>query len=371
MKTLEKPIRLEPVINNPKMPQNRYFPTEMLGKGGMGVVFRGIDKVLNREVAIKKLMRKTAPGSLKKTAVLPREAKLLAKLNHPNIVTVHDVYQEQGSDSIFIVMELLNGKTLEEISRSGQFGMSQLAELVTQTQEALLAANEANLIHGDLKPQNIMSTELANGSIQYKLLDFDQARITGQENIPTETHRPSGSIYFMAPERFEGSPSSRASDTYAMGCIYYYMLTGQFPCQGQTTVEVMAAHLRGEMTPLSELRPDIPSWVGKWIKWVMTRDPKSRPQSPLAVHQSFQELIRRYGSVPEKLIGFPTQQKPAQNEQWYVARGNQVGGPHTWEAVQGFMQRGELHAEDMIKSNSMNQWEKLDTFTESTLQNAG
>lgn len=366
MKTLEKPIRLEPVLECPEKPQNRYVATEILGKGGKGVVFHGIDKVLNREVAIKKIAGVESADGNEIAKSLPSEAQILAALNHPNIVTVYDVHQNKGD--VFIVMELLAGKTLDQLS---QFGISELHDLVMQTQEALLAANKAGLLHGDLKPQNIMQTQLNGGRAQYKLLDFDQARVIGRELDYTDQLGTCGSVHFMAPERFEGTATSRASDTYAMGCIYYYMLTGQFPCQGETSVEVMAAHLRGDITPLNELRPDLPAWVGQWIAWMMTRDPNSRPQSPLAISESFQELMQRYSSVPEKLIGFPSQQKPTQNEQWYVARGNQVGGPHTWEAVQGFIQRGELVGDDMVKSTAMPEWARIDEVSKTSLKNAG
>ena len=363
MTTLEKPIRLEPIIDRQLKSQSRYVTTELIGKGGMGSVFRGIDNTLNREVAIKKLPKEKSLNSKLKGNTLPHEAKILATLNHPNIVTVYDINQDE--DEIYIVMELLSGSTLQEVSKYGQFEMTQLADLVTQTQDALLAANIAGLIHGDLKPQNIMRSQRHNNSYQYKLLDFDQARIIGHGSDSITNNDTSGSIYFMAPERFEGTAPSHTSDIYAMGCIYYYMLTGQHPCQGETTIEVMASHLRGDITPLETLRPDLPKWVSQWISWLMTRDPNSRPQSPLAVAQSFQELMKRYSSVPEQMINFPQQEK------WYVSRDGQVGGPHTWESLQSYYQNGHLVGQDMVKSASMEKWAQLETVSNPTYQNAG
>lgn len=365
MKTLEKAIRLKPVLECPEKPENRYVATELLGKGGMGMVFRGVDKMLNREVAIKKITAARRPDGQTTETALPSEAQKLASLNHPNIVTVYDVHRNK--DNVFIVMELLNGKTLDQL---GQFSLGDLQELVMQAQDAVFAANQAGLLHGDLKPQNIMRTQLSGGRVQYKLLDFDQARVIGRDLDYTDQLGTCGSIHFMAPERFEGTATSKASDTYAMGCIYYYMLTGQFPCQGETSVEVMAAHLRGDFTPLTELRPDLPAWVGQWIAWLMSRNPGDRPQSALAVSESFQELARRFGPVPEKLIGFPAP-RPVEDERWYVARGNQVGGPHTWEALQEFIARGELIGEDMVKSTAMTGWARLDQLAGPAYQNAG
>lgn len=370
MKTLEKTIRLEPVLPRSEATQSRYVINEnaILGEGGMGVVYRGLDTELDREVAIKRLRPKESGCDATFPDALKHEAQLLASLNHPNIVTVYDVYQDKGE--VFIVMELLEGNTLESITQNTRLEMEAFSELVLQTQDALCSANEAGILHGDLKPQNIIQTRLGSGRKQYKLLDFDQARLIGREMRLTGQQSTCGSIYFMAPERFEGTAPTQASDIYAMGCVYYYVLTGTFPCQGNNPVEVMASHLRNDITPLSELRPDLPEWLGQWIEWLLARDPKNRPQSALAVSTSFKELLNQFSMVPEKVIGVSPSDVKNDNA-WHVARGNQVGGPHTWETVQAFLDSGALTTDDLIKNTTMPQWVNISTLTECLFKNAG
>lgn len=379
MKTTESPIRLEPqlpprrLVASPatpskKQPQTRYTIQETLGKGGLGVVTRGHDNRLNRAVAIKRLNPKPASAAAGDQNLL-HEAHMLASLNHPNIVSIYDVYEEENT--ICLVMELLEGGTLQDFIDHSPIDINQFSELVQQTQEALLAAHSAGIVHGDIKPQNILRKEGPYGRDIYKLLDFDQARLTGTDKAAGLTHSTCGSIYFMAPERFEGTQPTYTSDTYAMGCVYYFALTGQLPIQGETSVEVMAAHLRSDIIPLQELRPDLPEWVGQWVHWLMARKPSERPQSPRAVKESFRELMRRFSSIPDKIIGNIPEEAPIVEEKWLVARDNQIGGPHTWETVQGFLNTNALQTTDLIKSESMSQWARIGDFIGQRLQNAG
>lgn len=378
MKTLEKVIQLKPVLPSSKprttLPrskttQSRYVinENEVLGEGGMGMVYRGFDTDLGRNVAIKRLHPKKSPNAAP-SDTLNDEAQLLASLNHPNIVTVYDVYQDKGG--VCIVMELLEGDTLDKLVKTSRFEMDAFSDLVLQTQDALLTANETGILHGDLKPQNIIQTNFGSGRKQYKLLDFDQARLIARDTCDRQ-QSTYGSIHFMAPERFEGSSPTRTSDIYAMGCVYYYVLTGTFPCQGNNSVEVMASHLRNDITPLCELRPDLPEWLSQWIGWLLSREPKDRPQSSLAVSMSFKELLQRFNTVPKKVIGSMPQPNLNHDDAWYVSRENQVGGPHTWETVQKFLRSGALTTNDLIKSNLMPQWVNIATLTESHFENAG
>ena len=378
MKTSELPIRLEPelpqasrIVSTPKRkkpaPQTRYKELGTLGKGGLGLVSRALDLKLNREVAIKRLHPNPSSSTAGAENLL-HEARMLASVNHPNIVSIYDVYEEE--DGVCIVMELLGGNTLEKSIENAPFSVTQLSELVVQTQDALLAAHSAGIVHGDIKPQNIHQVDDTDGRMCYKLLDFDQARLTGADNALGKSHSTCGSIYFMAPERFEGCAPTYASDTYAMGCVYYLALTGEFPIQGETTVEIMAAHLRNDITPLEKLRPDLPEWVGKWIHWLMARKASERPQSPRAVKESFLELTRRFSSIPEDVIQTPTDPEPIE-EKWYVARGSQIGGPHTWETIQGFLNADALKTTDLIKSDTSKQWTHIGDLIDQRMQNAG
>ncbi|MFK7909877.1 MAG: protein kinase [Akkermansiaceae bacterium] len=379
MKTLVKPIRLEPrlpaVKTKKSNAQPRYTILETLGEGGLGVVNRAHDTKLDREVAIKRL-RQGQTNMPVSPSSLSREALMLASLNHPNIVSVYDVYEE--NDEVCIVMELLDGVTLDRVLDASKMGMEEFNELVQQTQEALLAAYSKDIIHGDIKPQNIIKVEKVYGQDQYKLLDFDQARLVGSKAPLESSHSTCGSIFFMAPERFEGTEPNHGSDTYAMGSIYYYALTGQFPCQGSTSVEIMAAHLRSDIIPLNKLRPDLPEWLCQWIHWLMARNPADRPQSPRAVKESYTELIKRFSSLPDRFIDVPEERNETtidnskiEEPRWHVARDNKVGGPHTWETIQKFIKADLLKTTDLIKNDSMSKWSKIGDLLAERLQSVG
>ncbi|BDS07968.1 hypothetical protein NT6N_30080 [Oceaniferula spumae] len=275
--------------------QTRYSLGQQINEGGTGAVFLAQDTELGRDVAIKRLKHNSNDTATLFPDTLRREARVLASLNHPNIVTIHDVYRDEGE--ICVVMELLNGETMNEVAQRSSLDLEDLAELVQQSQDALLAAHENDIVHGDLKPENIMRIHSGNGRPQYKLLDFEQARLTDlsqrTDQILLSTY---GSPHFMAPERFEGTPPTRAADIYAMGCVYYHALTGTLPFQGSTPVEVMYSHLNHIVTPLCELRPDLPAWVGQWIDWQLTRNPSDRPRSSLAVSESFRELKQQFNT---------------------------------------------------------------------------
>lgn len=373
MTTLEKTIRLKPSLPKAE-PQteatpSRYTTLETLGKGGLGVVSRGHDTKLDREVAIKRLLPGSA-GTTVSPKTLLQEALMLASVNHPNIVSIYDVYEE--NDEVCIVMELLEGKTLDRVIDSNKLSLDEFSDLVRQTQDALLAASSEGIIHGDIKPQNIIQVKKEDGGPHYKLLDFDQARLSSSKPLLQSNHSTCGSIFFMAPERFEGTAPSHASDTYAMGCVYYLALSGQLPCGGNTPVEIMAAHLRNDITPLGELRPDLPEWLCQWVHWLIARKATERPQSPRAVKDSYAELTSRFSSVPNKFINVPESATPkvsADDKLWQVARGNQIGGPHTWETVQGFLKTKALKTTDLIKNDTI-PWIRIGELMETKMQNA-
>lgn len=261
--------------------EERYEIRGKIGQGGIGAVYRGYDTRMNREVAIKRIS--TAPGdpSLQEesTRQLIKEAGALASLQHPHIVTVYDVGTDE--DGPYVVMELISGKTLDELIEHAPLTWPDFRELAMQTQEALIAAQELDLIHSDLKPSNLMLTWLPSGKFQVKIVDFGLATLTqSQSKEELETlEAVFGSIFFMAPEQFERQPLDARSDLYSMGCVYYQALTGIYPFSGETAAEVMGAHLHHTVKPLQELRSDIPIWACDWIMWQINRLPEHRPES--------------------------------------------------------------------------------------------
>lgn len=259
---------------------SRYEIREQIGKGGLGAVYKAFDTQLQREVAMKRVLSpdQATEDEVKEAAgKLIAEAQTLSSLNHPNIITVFDVGQdEQGG---FVVMELLKGETLDETIERGVLTQDDFTEVVYQTMEALIAAQASNVIHRDIKPTNIMVIWQASGKFQLKILDFGLAKFSKSPSVQTMDQEDSvlGSIFFMAPEQFERGELDARTDLYQMGCVYYNALTGQYPFNGETAPQVMNAHLQHKVIPLDQVRPDLPPAICQWVMWLINRDIDHRP----------------------------------------------------------------------------------------------
>lgn len=259
--------------------EQRYEIRGTLGKGGIGAVYRAFDRHLKREVALKRI---TPDGDAEDReaaiAQITREAATLSSLQHPHVVTVYDVGTD--GDGPFVVMELLTGKSLEDLVERGPLTWQDFRELALQTQEALIAAHDLDLLHLDIKPGNLVLTWLPSGKFQAKLVDFGLAKFAPQPTLQDIEKGDSvyGSIFFMAPEQFERRHLDVRTDLYAMGCVYYHALTGNHPFAGASGHEVMQAHLEHRVVPLPEVRADIPRWASDWVMWHINRAPEERPR---------------------------------------------------------------------------------------------
>lgn len=262
------------------MLEERYELRTRIGQGGLGTVYRGYDSKMKREVAIKRIS-KGNPDSLPKDAheQLLKEASTLSSLQHPNVVTVYDF--ETDDDGPCVVMELISGRVLNEIIDRASLTWHDFRELTMQSQEALIAAQELELVHGDLKPGNIMLDWLPSGKFQVKVVDFGQAVFTKAHSADSveELETVFGTVHFMPPEQFAKAPLDKRSDMYSIGCVYYQALTSRFPFNGRTGREVTKAHIDHSVVPLHDLRKDIPRWACDWVMWHISRKPEERPQS--------------------------------------------------------------------------------------------
>jgi serine/threonine protein kinase len=271
--------------------EERYEIRGKIGQGGLGAVYRGYDTRMSREVAIKRISVISNDPSLQEesTRQLIKEAGALASLQHPHIVTVYDVGSDE--DGPYVVMELISGKTLDELIERAPLTWPDFRELAIQTLEALIAAQELGLIHSDIKPSNLMLTWLPSGKFQMKIVDFGLATLNQSQSLEElqQIEAVFGSIFFMAPEQFERVPLDARVDIYAMGCVYYQALTGTYPFRGETGNDVMIAHLHHQVIPIQEIRADIPVWACDWIMWMINRMPADRPESARdALHVFFQ-----------------------------------------------------------------------------------
>ena len=256
----------------------RYEFLSPIAEGGLGTVFKARDRQLGREVAIKRIRADQAGAAGATVAALIREAGHQSMLQHPNIVAVHEAgVDDEGG---FIVMELVQGETLEDAIMRAALNAADFDALVRQTLAGVSAAHAAGIIHLDLKPENLMLTHPAGGGMQVKILDFGLATTVLEGG--TQPAALLGSVYFMAPEQFERAGVDVRTDLYALGCLYYYALTQKYPFDGETKPQVVVAHRYHRVDPLAAQRPDLPKATIRWVEWLISRQPADRPASAVA-----------------------------------------------------------------------------------------
>ncbi|WP_395748743.1 serine/threonine-protein kinase [Prosthecobacter sp.] len=264
---------------------DRYELLAPIAEGGLGTVFRALDRQMGREVAVKRLLPATAGNSAAALDALLHEARRQSALHHPSIVSVI----EAGTDSqgAFIAMELVHGETLEARLTRSALTLAEFHDLVLQTLAALDAAHSAGVIHLDLKPENLMLAHHPDGGIHVKILDFGLARDLENTALEPTPSPVQGSIFFMAPEQFQRAPVDVRTDIYSLGCLFYYAWAHQPPFAGETKPQVMVSHLYHRTTPLSQVRPGLPERTVRWIEWLTSRHPADRPASVAAALQAF------------------------------------------------------------------------------------
>lgn len=273
---------------------DRYEIRAKVGQGGIGSVHRAYDHKLKREVAIKRILTSEDDPDLAEEATkqMIAEARALASLQHPHIVTILDVGTDE--EGPYVVMELLTGNTLDELIEKSPLTWEDCKEVITQSLEALIAAQELGMIHSDLKPPNIMLTWLPSGKFQVKILDFGLAVLIQSQSQEEIENMESvfGSIFFMPPEQFERQTLDERSDLYSLGCCFYQALAGNYPFTGNNGEEVMEAHLNHTVIAIEEARDDMPEWACQWIMWLINRERDDRPATARDALANFLENIR-------------------------------------------------------------------------------
>jgi len=275
-----------------------YEVLATLGQGSMGVVYKARDPRLNRLVAIKTLLPATAAEPEVNLRFL-REARAASALNHPNIVTVHEISEDSGTQ--FIVMEFVAGRTLRELLHR-RLRTKQILEIASQVAGALAAAHAAGIVHRDLKPENIMVTD--SGAV--KVLDFGLAKLTERdiqntsetltlENV-TERGAIAGTPAYMSPEQAEGKQPDVRSDVFSFGSMVYEMVAGRAAFTGGSTLSILAAVLHQEPQPLDTLAPETPRELQRLIARCMRKEPARRWQSMADVRLALDDIEADYES---------------------------------------------------------------------------
>jgi eukaryotic-like serine/threonine-protein kinase len=262
-------------VSAPQTSTKRYRPVRLLGHGGMATVELAHDTELDRPVAIKRLAANLAANEEYKQRFL-REARLAARLSHPNIVAVYDAGVEHGVP--YIVMEYVEGETVSDLLR--RRGRLEPAEAVAQALQAcsgLETAHEAGLVHRDIKPQNLLIAP--DGTL--KIADFGIARSLDGTKL-TQAGTVLGTAAYLAPEQAAGEQVTATADIYALGAVLYELLTGRPPYEADSLAELFAKQTEGSITPLRELAPVAPARLEDAVMHALARAPEYRPESAAA-----------------------------------------------------------------------------------------
>ena len=272
-----------------------YEIAALLGSGGMGEVYRARDATLGREVAVKVLPDQLALDR-DRLARFTREARMLAALNHPGIVTVHSVEEDRGVH--FITMELVKGQTLAALLPQDGFALDRFFDIALPLAEAVAAAHAQEIVHRDLKPANVMVT----ADDRVKVLDFGLAKPStgagdpGDITAVTEAGVVVGTQGYLSPEQARGQTVDLRSDIFALGIIFYEMLTGRRPFAGATPVDVLSSIMKDVPPLVTSLRPGVPRELSRLVRLCLSKDPSRRMQSALDIRNELEELKREMDS---------------------------------------------------------------------------
>jgi serine/threonine-protein kinase len=248
----------------------RYELEELVGTGGMSSVFRAHDKLLDRKVALKVLHEQYTEDD-EYVERFRREARAVARLSHPNIVTVIDRGEADGRQ--FIVFEYVDGENLKAVvNQSGAMSVETAVSLAHQIARALAFAHEHGLVHRDVKPQNV----LMNGDGRAKVTDFGIARSLDVKHGMTQTGTVLGTSDYIAPEQAQGQQVSAQTDVYSLGVVLYELLTGEVPFPGENFVAVAMRHINEAPPSARERRPDVPPRLDAALQRAMAKDPADR-----------------------------------------------------------------------------------------------
>jgi eukaryotic-like serine/threonine-protein kinase len=288
-----------------------YEVLEQLGAGGMGVIYKARDVLLNRTAALKFLPSEGPVAEDARRRFL-HEAQSASALNHPNIVTVYEVGQEDGRD--FIAMELVQGRSLDAVIGGKPLPVDKAVAYAIQIADALAAAHEAGIVHRDLKPGNVMVTDPG----RVKVLDFGLAKIVpvraaGADDtrtlLQTGTSVPGlviGTVSYMSPEQAQGKPVDHRSDIFSFGVLVYEMLTGQRAFQGDSAVATLSSILTAEPPLLSAVSPDLPGGLAWIVGRCLRKSPGERWQNIADVRIALEDLQRDAPGAPTRRSWMPT-----------------------------------------------------------------
>lgn len=274
---------------------DRYEIIRSIGEGGMANVYLAHDTILNRDVAVK-ILRGDLANDEKFVRRFQREAISASSLNHPNIVEMYDVGEDDGK--YFIVMEYVEGQTLKSlIKRRGALTLPEVIDIMLQLTSAVAHAHESYIIHRDIKPQNVLIIE--DGTV--KITDFGVA-IALNSNELTQTNSVMGSVHYLPPEQANGTGSTIKSDIYSLGITMFELLTGKIPFKGENAVEIAIKQMRDNIPNVCDINENIPQSIGNVILKACAKNPKNRYNSALEMHEDIKTALNPERADEPKIV---------------------------------------------------------------------
>jgi serine/threonine-protein kinase len=272
---------------------NRYRLLQPLGSGGMAVVYKAIDEMLERTVAVK-ILREDYTNDRDFREQFKQEAKAAANLSHPNIVTVHDFGLDESQ--VFIVIEYIDGTDLKSLIREKKrFSIEDTVGLMTQACAGIGYAHRAGLVHCDVKPHNM----LVSNDFRLKVTDFGIARALATIHPDEKSEVVWGSPHYFSPEQAAGQAPSPASDVYSLGVILYEMLTGQLPFEASESTELARLHRVQEPIPPRRINPSIPQALEEITLKVLSKEPSARYRTA----DQLGRVLLSFGSINQEKTG--------------------------------------------------------------------
>ena len=306
---------------------NRYKLEERLGSGGMSIVYRAHDLMLERTVAIK-LLRKDYSNHPQFRQQFRQEAKAAASLSHPNIVTVHDFGLD--SDQLFIIMEYVPGNDLKSLLREkGKIDLAESVDLMIQACAGIGYAHRAGLVHCDIKPQNMLVTP----DMRLKVVDFGIARALASISPEEKTEIVWGSPHYFSPEQAAGNAPSPASDVYSLGIVLYEMLTGELPFKGETPEKLADQHRQFLPPSPRKINPQIPGSLEQIILKILSKEPAARYRTADQLGSVLRNSLSQNYATPERVNAPAASTDAVGNvtdndfEDWQVASDSEFPSP--------------------------------------------
>ena len=281
----------------------KYEITDVLGAGGMGVVLKGHDASIERDVALKVLTSELEDGTVGLGRLLA-EAKSAGKLNHPHTITIYEIGEQEGTH--YIAMEMVSGgSAADHLEQRGPYSVSQATRIASEACQGLAAAHQSGLVHRDIKPANLLFT--SEGAV--KVCDFGLAKRTQNKSLQlTQEGQIMGTPYFMSPEQCQSHPVDARSDIYSLGATYYSLLTGKNPYDNRgSVVQLMFAHCNADPPDPRDIAPDIPVACSNIIRRAMAKDPADRYQTAEAMRADLATVL---AATPDAEITLPSQSQP-------------------------------------------------------------